>query len=175
MDNGGYCMNKFNDRDVAGLISALNLAPHDEGGWFRETYRSPQTVDCPDRDGGVRSLMTTIHYLLDRRRPLTVLHANRSDIVHFHEGGGAFLYLLLWPDGRLEETLIGPGHDRQLTVPGGVWKAAELVEGDWGLIGEAVSPGFDYRDRTLAVGEDILKRFPQHARRLAAFFTPART
>jgi predicted cupin superfamily sugar epimerase len=167
-------MRCFNEKDVEEVVRALRLAPHDEGGWFRETYRSPQTIECPDREGGVRSLMTVIHYLLDRRRPLTVLHANRSDIVHFHEGGGAFLYLLLWPDGRLEETVIGPGRDRQLTVPGGVWKAAELVEGDWGLIGEAVSPGFDYRDRTLAGGEDVLRRFPQHASRLAPFFTPPR-
>ena len=163
-------MTKFRGQNASRLIEALKLAPHDEGGWFRETYRSAAVIDCADRDGCSRSLMTTIHYLLERRRPLTVLHANRSDAVHFHEGGGAFLYLLLWPDGRLVETVVGPGHDRQLTVPGGVWKAAELVEGDWGLIGEAVSPGFDYRDRTLAVGEDILRRFPQHADRLAPFF-----
>jgi predicted cupin superfamily sugar epimerase len=166
-------MKKFKDKDVAELIAELNLAPHDEGGWFRETYRSAETIDCPDREGRARSLMTTIHYLLDKRRPLTALHANRSDIVHFHEGGGAFLYLLLWPDGRLDETVIGPGHDRQLTVPGGVWKAAELVEGDWGLIGEAVSPGFDYRDRTLAESEDIARRFPQHVGRLTPFFRRA--
>jgi len=156
--------------DVSELIATLKLTPHDEGGWFRETYRSPRTIDCPEREGGQRSLMTTIHYLLDRRRPLTLLHANRSDIVHLHEGGGALLYLLLWPDGRLEETLIGPQGERQLTVPGGVWKAAELVQGDWGLIGEAVSPGFDYRDRTLAVAEDILARYPRHAGRLSPFF-----
>jgi predicted cupin superfamily sugar epimerase len=53
----------------------------------------------------------------------------------------------------------------QLTVPGGVWKASEIPgDGDhgFGLISEAVSPGFEYADMTLGQQDQMLARFPQH-------------
>jgi len=50
--------------------------------------------------------------------------------------------------------------EKQLIVPGGVWKSTELVvegPGDWGLLGEAVSPGFDYCDMTIG-DEEMLRK-----------------
>lgn len=38
----------------------------------------------------------------------------------------------------------------QLVVPGNTWKACHLLEGKFGLITEAVSPGFEYQDMVLA-------------------------
>lgn len=48
----------------------------------------------------------------------------------------------------------------QLIVPGGVWKATTLLEGDWGLLGEAVAPGFDYRDMRFGTEEELRPAFP---------------
>lgn len=151
------------------LITRLALIEHDEGGWFRETYRSDDVVATPDRAGGSRAVLTCIYYLLSIDAPCGVLHRNRSDIHHFYQGGGVLRYVTLDEAGRLNEHLLGPGYDMQLTVPGGVWKASELVEGPWGLVGEAVSPGFDYRDREIAVPDEISRAAPQQAEQLARF------
>ncbi len=152
------------------IIDRLKLERHVEGGWFRETYRSEESVSCSDRVGGERSLLTTIHYLLESSEPYAVLHRNRSDIVHFHEGGGVIRYLTLSPEGKLEESFVGPGYDRQLIVPGGYWKATELVSGDWGMVGEAVSPGFDYLDMEMDDGIWVRANFPEHEDELKPFF-----
>lgn len=150
------------------VINRLGLTRHDEGGWYSETYRSAKTVPCPDRDGGTRSLMTTIHYLIEREAPRGRLHRNRSDIMHFHHGGGVLCYVTLGPEGFAKH-MVGPGYLSQLMVPGGWWKATELVEGDWALVGEAVSPGFDYRDRELAQKSDVLGQYPAHLGDVAVY------
>ncbi len=151
------------------IIQKLELIRHEEGGWFKETYRSPEEIDCPDRAGVKRSLLTTIHYLLDAERPRGLLHRNKSPIIHFYEGGGLLRYLTVSPEGELKETILGDGHERQLTVPGGYWKASEVISGDYGLVGEAVSPGFDYRDWDIAGRDEIAKLYPQHLERLLPY------
>ena len=46
----------------------MGLAPlSEEGGYFKETFRSPQTVSTPDREGGERKLFTTIYYMIQAR------------------------------------------------------------------------------------------------------------
>lgn len=155
---------------AADIRARLGLRPHDEGGFFRETYRAAETIACPDRPGEGRALLTVIHYLLESAAPRGIPHRNRSDIVHFHEGGGRLRYLTLTPDGVLGDQIIGPGHERQVTVPGGVWKATELLDGEWGLVGEAVSPGFDYRDREIADRATLERAAPDAAHRFAPFW-----
>ncbi|NKB63666.1 MAG: cupin domain-containing protein [Gammaproteobacteria bacterium] len=166
---GTLPMESYHALNLEELITKLNLQPHDEGGWFCRTYESNTIVKCNDRLGIERPSMTTIHYVLGGSARVTLLHCNRSDIVHFHEAGCAFRYVLLYPDGSLETTLLGPGGRPQLIVPGGVYKACEVVSDDWGMIGEAVSPGFDYRDRTLMSEEKLANLFPQYINRLQRY------
>ncbi len=147
------------------LIRVLDLQGHDEGGYFRQIHQSEWTVDCPDRAGSTRYGLNTIYYLLTDDSPVGHLHLNQSDIVHFFHAGGPIAYILLHPGGRLERRVMGPdlaqGQVLQMTVPGGVWKASTLLEGSYGLISEAVAPGFDYRDRELATPEQIQTDFPE--------------
>ncbi len=148
------------------VIHQLQLEAHVEGGFYRRTYCSPlTTANTP-----TRACMSSIYYLLTDDSPTGHLHCNRSDIVHYYQGGalqggpsqaGVLRYTLIHPDGRVEKVLLGPdlteGHQWQLIVPGGVWKASELVSGEWGLISEAVCPGFDFADMALAT-TDTLKQ-----------------
>lgn len=143
------------------LIESLQLSPHVEGGYFRRTYCSPRTTaDTPSR-----AYMSSIFYLLTDDSPTGHLHCNRSDIVHYYQGGGVLRYSLLHDDGRTEQVLMGPdlsaGQQWQLTVPGGTWKASELVSGEWALISEAVCPGFDFADMQLATLATLQKLQPQ--------------
>jgi len=61
---------------------------------------------------------------------------------------------------------LDAGQALQLTVPGGVWKASRLSGGGshgYGLVSEAVSPGFDYEDMTLGDRRLLTAAFPGHA------------
>ena len=159
----------YDNMTLAQLIEVLDLQRHDEGGWFRRIYESQVVVECDDREGGSRPSMTSIHYVLGGDSKVSLLHQNRSDIVHFHQAGCALRYVLLHPDGRLEERFLGPKGLSYLVVPGGVFKACETVGEGWAMIAEAVSPGFDYRDRVLASRSKISAHYPQQLSELSKF------
>ena len=145
------------------LIKQLSLVEHIEGGYFSETYRSQDTISS-DREGNERNIFTSIYYLLTDDRPIDHLHKNKSDIMHYFQAGSAITYLILYPHGRLDKVKLGldiaNGEVGQLLVPGGCWKAAVLEEGEFGLIGEAVAPGFDYRDMEIAEADNMRQNFP---------------
>lgn len=50
----------------------------------------------------------------------------------------------------------------QLMVPGNTWKACYLLDGEYGLISEAVAPGFEYEDMQIGKEEELVLKFPQH-------------
>jgi predicted cupin superfamily sugar epimerase len=145
------------------IIARLGLEPHLEGGYFCRTYTAPS----PDNS---HPAMSSIYYLLDRASPTGHLHRNRSDILHFWQGGSPVHYTLLGSDGEVTERVMGPdldaGHILQMLVPGGYWKASELPQGDYGLISEAVCPAFDFAHHQLANADTLHQDYPQHWPRL---------
>lgn len=148
------------------LIEALGLEKHIEGGYFLQTYKSDLQLTNPQ--GNVRSVMTSIYYLLDSDSPVGHFHKNTSDIVHYYHGGDPIDYYLIDEAGSLETVTMGwdvqAGQRLQLIVPGGIWKASELCSQHhgYGLIGEAVAPGFEYEDMALGETSVLLEKFPQH-------------
>lgn len=164
--------------EIQSLVDALNLEGHIEGGFFKETHRSEQTQQFADRN---RSILTSIYYLLTIESPVGHFHMNQSDIMHYFHKGDPITYYLIYPDGRLETRILGEdvvnGQELQLVVPGGVWKASKVGDmGDkgYGLIGEAVAPGFEYQDMQLGDREQLSALFPQH-KELIAQLTRAAT
>ncbi|MCZ7167084.1 cupin domain-containing protein, partial [Salmonella enterica] len=79
-------------------------------------------------------------------------HFNQSDILHYFHLGDALEYSLIHADGSLQTVIMGNDvlaeQCLQLHVPGGIWKSSRLLDGTngFGLISEAVSPGFDFAD-----------------------------
>ena len=145
----------------AELVDALGLAPHPEGGFFRETYRAAETF-VPAAIGAPRAVSTAILYLL-RAGEKSRLHRIKSDeLWHHHLGGGLRLTQLL-PGGDIAETLIGPdvaaGHKLQHAVPAGAWFGAEPL-GDFALAGCTVAPGFDFADFELGMRNALVEEFP---------------
>jgi predicted cupin superfamily sugar epimerase len=144
------------------LIEKLSLEPHIEGGYFCRTYSSALTI--PIAGSKPRCLLSSIFYMLTDDSPIGHLHKNKSDIIHYFHGGSPLTYLIVHPDGNLEKRILGAdldnGQQLQLIVTGGCWKATELEAGEFGLISEAVSPGFDYDDMELAEQSLIKSQFP---------------
>ena len=158
------------------IISLLSLEAHPtEGGYFRRTYESD--LRC-NTENGSRMLLTSIYYMLTQDSPGGFLHRNKSDIIHFHQLGASIKYTLVSPDGVLSEKVLGPdiahGEALQLLVPGGWWKASRICAGDYALISEAVSPGFEYADNEIATEELIQQLFPDIKRQLNEFIKPER-
>lgn len=148
------------------ILSALNLAPHIEGGYFIRSYQSTSFIEN-------RHLMTSIYYMLTDDSPIGYFHTNKSDVVHFFHLGSPILYLTISPEGQLSKTILGPdlskGHQLQMVVKGGYWKASRLLEGEFGLLGEAVSPGFDYADNVIGEEEILRPLFPNLWETISSF------
>ena len=160
---GKYDGNREPGMNKQDWIEKLSLVEHVEGGYFVETYRSTEEMTT-SREGTNRSVMTSIYYLLTDDRPIDHLHKNQSDIIHYFHTGSPITYILVDPAGALRRVKLGldltQGEVPQLIVPGGYWKAAVLESGEYGLIGEAVAPGFDYRDMTIAKADEIQAQLP---------------
>ncbi len=133
------------------LVERLDLAPHPEGGWFRETWRSA-VVFSPAGYDGPRSAATAIYFVLhpgERSR----WHVVRSDELWFWHSGGP-LKLRLGGTGEQpsaeEVVLLGgdvaAGQQPQARVPGGVWQAATPAGDLPALVSCVVAPGFDFAD-----------------------------
>jgi predicted cupin superfamily sugar epimerase len=159
---------------AAQWIAELGLQPHPEGGYFRETYRSAESVEAaalPARYGGSRCFGTSIYFLLEGAQ-FSAFHRLKSDEVWFHHAGGALRVWLLDESGALREERVGPdprsGDRLQLALPAGTWFAARPdVGAGFALIGCAVAPGFDFADFELAGRAALGRRFPQHRAILA--------
>ena len=155
------------------IAELLDLEPHPEGGYYREVYRSRDTISAsalPERYPGERSAGTAIYYLLTADT-FSALHRLRSDEVLHSYLGVPVTAFLLYPDGAAETQRLGrdlrAGQTPQLVVPGGVWFGL-FVEADEGyaLTGTTVCPGFEFEDFELARREDLLEQYPQHSRHI---------
>jgi uncharacterized protein len=148
------------------------LERHIEGGYFRRTFQADQRQKI-GLDDDSRYILSSIFYLLTDDESVGHWHCNKSDVIHYHHLGAPINYFMIHPDGRLESATLGAdllaGQQLQLTVPGGVWKASHLCGGDYGLVSEAVSPAFDYRDMTLGDRRFLLELFPQHEAIIRAY------
>ena len=153
--------------DAQDVINALDLEAHIEGGYFRRTYQSDHRASL-ETSTGPRYLLTSIFYLLTEQSPVGQFHFNQSDILHYFHLGDPIEYSLIHADGALQTVVMGSdilaGQHMQLHVPGGIWKASRLLDGPhgFGLISEAVSPGFDFADMEMADRGKLTAQFPQH-------------
>jgi purine nucleoside permease/predicted cupin superfamily sugar epimerase len=150
------------------LASALNLEAHVEGGYFRQTFKADHRNTIATKNGD-RVTMSSIFYLLSANSPIGHFHMNQSDIMHYFHMGDPITYYMLNADGSLQKTVLGQypekGQQMQMMVKGGTWKASKITttgKYGYGLIGEAVAPGFEYADMQLGKTANLIKQFPQH-------------
>jgi uncharacterized protein len=131
--------------DARRLRDRLELRPHLEGGWYRETWRSECVVPTPwgDRPAG-----TSIFYLLAAGQ-ISRPHRLRQDEVWLFQAGTGLRLHLFMDGGRYAVHRLGPGDMLHATVPAGVWMGAE-TDGGWALVHCVCVPGFEFSDLTFA-------------------------
>jgi predicted cupin superfamily sugar epimerase len=129
--------------DAAALIARLGLAPHPEGGWYRETFRQPAL------DKG-RGLATAILFLLEEGQRSHWHRVDAAELWLWHAGSP--LALLIDGGARHEHLLGGDvlaGQSPQAIVPPHAWQSAEAQRG-WALVSCVVTPAFEFTGFELA-------------------------
>jgi hypothetical protein len=120
------------------MIRLLDLAPHPEGGHFRETFRDAAS--------------TAIYFLLASGERSHWHRIGAVEVWHWYAGAPLALEIAD-ETGRTERITLGSyleaGERPQVIVPAHAWQAAQSL-GDWTLCGCTVAPGFDFRGFELA-------------------------
>ena len=157
------------DRNADYWISRLNLKAHPEGGYFREIYRSEETVPAevlPERFSGPRTFSTAIYFLLTGNE-FSALHRIQSDeIWHFYAGSSVTIHTID-RTGAYDRMVLGNDPDNHgsfaAVINAGCWYGATVNEYDsYALVGGTVAPGFEFEDFELASRADLTRRFPEH-------------
>lgn len=164
------------------LIELLGLEPlAGEGGWFRQTWRSPDQVAAGVLGARYRRpalLGTAIYYLVtDAPDGFSALHRLPTDEVYHFYLGDPVEQLLLHPDGRAEWVVLGRdlrnGQRVQHVAPRDVWQATRLVGGGrWALLGTTMAPGFDPTDYEAGRRQELAATYPDVAEAIAALTRP---
>ena len=126
------------------IIALLGLAPHPEGGHYRQTW---ETL------GDGRAAGTRIYFLLRAGERSHWHRVDADEAWHFYAGAPLKLRIAATAEGPAAPHLLGPdlaaGARPQAVVPKDAWQSAETL-GDWTLVGCTVSPGFQFDGFTLA-------------------------
>lgn len=158
------------------FIDQLDLIPHPEGGYYRETYRAEEILSqtsLPDRYPSDRCHVTSIYFLLESKEFSTFHRLRTTELWHYHTGTCLELHIIS-PEGVLTTQRIGSdianGELLQTVIPARSWFAIKVVAPDsFALIGCTVAPGFEFADFELAKREDLITSFPQHEQLITEF------
>jgi len=130
---------------AAEIIARLELKPHPEGGYYRETFRDSRT------DAGGRARSTAIYFLLARGERAHWHRIGAVEIWRYYAGSTLTLRIAD-DDGQWSFRLgsnLAAGEQPQAIVPPHTWQSAEST-GDWTLVGCTVAPAFDFATFELA-------------------------
>lgn len=151
---------------VDALVHALELSPHPEGGYYRQTYKDDGRVtgyeaidlNCP------HAASTAIYFLMTEGN-FSALHRLKADEVwHFYEGSSLSVHVIE-EDGSHREIRLGKNLDQgevyQAVVKRGTIFGS-CVDSGYALVGCTVAPGFEFDDFELLARTDLLEAYPQH-------------
>ncbi len=157
----------LNHEDVIRILSLVPLPR--EGGYFRETYRSPLRLPAdvlPPGYFGPRAVGTAIYYLLTSHTGSLIHRLPGDEVFHFYLGDPVEM-IQLDPEGKSQRIIIGndlqQGMQPQVLVPAGVWQGSRLLAGGrFALLGTTMAPGFEFGDFELGNRENLLRQFSEY-------------
>jgi len=165
--------NSKSQKTAAYWIKKLQLDPHPEGGYYRQSYSAKVVLEkkaLPPQFSGSRPASTAIYFLL-QGKDFSAFHRIASDeLWHFYLGGSLAIHVIE-PEGNYFRIQLGnnseAGEVFQAVVKAGCWFASELDDrNSFALVGCTVAPGFDFEDFELAERDQLQKSYPQHSKRI---------
>jgi predicted cupin superfamily sugar epimerase len=152
-------VDQLNDK-IKSLILTLELKPHPEGGFYKETYRSDVQIN------GSRSIMTSIYFLLTSENVSNFHRIKSDEHWYFHAGSALTIHIL--NNGKHTELKLGPnlaqGESFHHIVPKDtIFGSSVDSDNSFSLVSCAVAPGFDFQDFELFKSSELLEQFPKEA------------
>jgi predicted cupin superfamily sugar epimerase len=129
------------------LVRELQLAPHPEGGYFRELHREPA--------------LSTILYAMPPSG-LAPLHRLRSrvELWHFYAGAPVDLHVLV----AERHSIVHLSSAQPVgIVPAGAWQATRVAGEGWALCGCTVAPAFSFDDWEMPARAALQAELPYFA------------
>lgn len=143
-------------------VSHLDLQPHPEGGYYKETGRCTQMIESAT--GLQVPLFTNILFVLTHENPSRFHQIQSDEVWYFHDGKPLTVHCI-YPDGEYKAVKLGRdvenGELLQFEVPKGVIFGSS-VDNEWALVSCMVSPGFDFREFKLFTRSELLQQYPDH-------------
>jgi len=163
-------------KDTNYWVEKLNLQPHPEGGFFKETYRSHEIIPqaaLPERFSGDRVFATSIYFLLSKDDFSAFHRIKQDELWHFYDGTSLTIHIINL-DGSYSTTKFGKNFDEgespQVVVKAGCFFAAEINDKEsFSLAGCTVAPGFDFADFEIPNRDSLIELFPQHVEIIKKF------
>lgn len=156
------------------IIDLYQLAPHPEGGYYSETYRSTGEIDgslLTPQLNGKRSYSTAIYFLLEKGQKSQLHRLQFDEIFHFYLGEPLSVWIL-YPDHRFEKITMGQdilsGQQMQLVIPANSWFGA-IPDGNYSFIGCTLAPGFDFVDFELKDPKLLMDDYPSAREMISQF------
>lgn len=152
-----------NQNRINFLVKTLNLLPHPEGGFYKETFRSIESIET---EQGQRNLCTSIFFLLTSEN-VSRFHRIKSDeLWFFHEGSPLTVHTL--GESGYESLSLGLPDSSSDCLPQQLVKANSIFGStvdqpeSYSLVSCVVTPGFDFRDFELFSLKNLLLQFPEN-------------
>lgn len=152
-------------------ITRLQLAPHPEGGFYRETYHANHVLEgnlTLQTYGGPRRTASSIYFLLEAQ-DVSKLHRLKSDELWYFHAGHPLTVHIIAPNGEYRTTKLGldfkDGQEPQRIIDANHIFGASIDNGNedaFALVSCMVSPGFEFADFELFETHALLQKFPQH-------------
>lgn len=146
-------------KDANYYIQHLGLEPHPEGGHYKNTFASGESLQA-------RKLYTSIYFLIEEGN-VSHLHRLKSDELWYYHGGSSLVVHVIDEEGNYVEHKVGldieNGETPQVLVPkNSIFGSSVIEKGTFSLVGCMVAPGFDFEDFELFTQEELLEKYPQH-------------
>lgn len=140
-------------------IKQLDLTPHPEGGYFKETIRE-------STDEAQRAPFSSIYFLL-KTGDISHFHRIDADEVWYYHAGESLTIHMITPDGDYESVQLGPaieeGQVLQYKVPKDTIFASSLIDREgYSLVGCMCQPAFEFNHFELFTQETLMHLYPQH-------------
>ena len=127
------------------IIEILNLSKHDEGGYFRQIYKSNFIVQ-PEKESYKRSCATHIYYYLQKGMYSKFHKVKHDEIWNLYDGEGVKLHVYDDNNNKVDEQILSKRNFQfHAVVQADLWQAAEPL-GDFVLVGCTVAPGWELED-----------------------------
>jgi uncharacterized protein len=159
----------MNINELQQWVTKLDLLPHPEGGYFKQTFESGERTSDNELSvnfEGQRKLYTSIYFLLSSK-DVSHFHRLKSDELWYYHAGSPLTVHVIHENGDYEEMKVGMNLDQGerpqiLVKKNSIFGSSVMDKDTCSLVGCMVSPGFEFQDFELFTQDELLAKYPQH-------------